>query len=735
MIKKIYYKNKWLPFNKAVFIALKLINSKDFDEAYIILNKILKLDKSNHLVIFYIGEIYFQKNKFNQSIIALEKAINIYNQNSDYFFSLAKAQKQIGDYNNAIINYDKCININPTYYMAYANKANILTFIDQPINAILNYDKAIQLNPNNPLYYNNKAIAQKNLKLYEDAISSCNYSIFLDSNFSLAYYNKALIYQEIYQFNNSISLYLKSLEIDPFLINSHINIAKIYIEMNSFHLAKDHYLKILLIDKNNLAALYGLGLISQKSLIWDLAFHYFKKCIDINLEYEYALGFFINAKLNLCHWDDLDYYLELAKLNIKNLTPFIALNLFNDLNIHYHINSNYHITHNYKKLISKKEKTDKIKLGFFCSEFCFHPISIWLIEQIENSNKDKFELYGFALQNRNKDSMYFRYLNAFDHFFQVENFSDQQIVNLSLSIGIDIAIDIMGHTDSSRPNIFDIRLAPIQVNHIGFPSTSGSKNIDYIISDYNLIPIKSQNFYTEKIAYLKLPYTYDRHREILNEVVSREHYGLPLNSFIFTCQNSINKISPEIFDLWMLILKESPNSVLWLQESNTFAKTNLLDRALKLGINNDRLFFTKRDIVSSEYEYKRISRYLNSYKLADLFLDTFPYNAGTTAFDALYSGLPILTKSGDTIVSRLAASALEAIEMSELITHSNDQYKALAISLSLNPNRIKDIKVKLNSNIKTSKIFDTVENCKEYDRIYQVMYNNNLNNLPCENIF
>jgi hypothetical protein len=363
-----------------------------------------------------------------------------------------------------------------------------------------------------------------------------------------------------------------------------------------------------------------------------------------------------------------------------------------------------------------------LRLGYFSADLFYHPVAIWLAEQVENHDKSKFELFAFSFRSSIKDPMRTRLEAAFDHFIEVDGKSDLEIAQLSRDLGIDIALDLSGHTLGSRPRIFAARAAPIQVNALGFPGSWGADYIDYLIADVHGVPESEQHFFKEKIAYVPCNYTYDRQRQISKEVLRRSQFSLPEDAFVFTCQNGSQKISPETFDVWMDILKAVPNSVLWLLQPSHTATENLKQEAKARGVDATRLVFTKREVVSIEEENARIARYLASYKLADLFLDTWPYNAGTTAIDALWVGLPVLTKSGEALVARMVTSALHAIEMPELITSNKKEYTRLAIELATDKKKLQVIREKLERNRLTTALFDPVTNTKHLETAYLLMY-------------
>jgi predicted O-linked N-acetylglucosamine transferase (SPINDLY family) len=342
----------------------------------------------------------------------------------------------------------------------------------------------------------------------------------------------------------------------------------------------------------------------------------------------------------------------------------------------------------------------------------------------ESHNKNNFELIAFSFGAEHKDKMRERVSSSFDQFIDVQNKSDKDVALLSRNIGIDIAIDLKGFTKDGRIGIFFHRAAPIQVNYLGYPGTAGAAYIDYIIADRTLIPENSQQHYSEKIVYLPNSYQVnDRKREIAEKIFSRESLGLPKTDFVFCCFNNNYKITPSTFSSWMRILKKVNGSVLWLLEDNTTAANNLRKEAHAKGVDSQRLIFATRMPPAD---------HLARHHAADLFLDTLPCNAHTTASDALWSGLPVLTCMGESFASRVAASLLNAIGLPELITNSQEQYEALAIELAFNPEKLGTIKQRLDKNRLTFPLFDTDLLTKHLEAAYTQMYERYHADLPPE---
>jgi len=305
--------------------------------------------------------------------------------------------------------------------------------------------------------------------------------------------------------------------------------------------------------------------------------------------------------------------------------------------------------------------------------------------------------------------------------------NDIEVVNLIKSENIDILINLNCFFGQQRNTVFSYKPAPIQVNYLGFPGSLGAEYMDYIIADKVVITSSSMNHYSEKIVFLPDSYqANDRNRYVSEKVFLREDLGLPQSGFIFCCFNNNYKITPKIFDGWMRILHSVENSVLWLLEDNLFAPVNLKKQAQSRGISPSRLVFAKR-IDTAEH--------LARQKVADLFLDTLPYNAHTTASDALWSGLPVLTCKGSSFAGRVAASLLLALDVRELITETQEEYEATAIDLAKNPYKLKFIKDKLIINKSTKPLFNTSRFRHHIESAYLQMYERFQNNLPLNHIY
>jgi predicted O-linked N-acetylglucosamine transferase (SPINDLY family) len=323
--------------------------------------------------------------------------------------------------------------------------------------------------------------------------------------------------------------------------------------------------------------------------------------------------------------------------------------------------------------------------------------------------------------------MNLRIKKGVDHFHEVRAMSYADTAMLARSVELDIAVDLGGFTRNCRPNIFAEGSAPIQVNYLGYPGTMGANYMDYLVADQTIIPEENQQYYSEKIVYMPNSYQVNMSNISASEPsLSRHELGLPETGFVFCCFNNNYKITPTTFAGWMRILKAVGDSVLWLLDNNNNTTKNLIKEAMKFGINEDRLVFAT---------FMPFEDHLNRIKQADLFIDTHPYNAHTTTSDALRMGLPVLTCIGNSFASRVAASLLNAVNLPELITTTQEHYESLAIELATNPEKLKIIKDKLVNNLPTAPLYDTKLFARHFESAYLSMYDRYQNGLDPDHIY
>jgi predicted O-linked N-acetylglucosamine transferase (SPINDLY family) len=610
--------------NEILNKGLTFHKAGNLEEARLIYEQLLKKDQNNFELINLLGVISLQQKKYDDAIIQISKAISINSNHQALYNNLGVAYKEMENYEDAIKNFKKAIEIKSNYAEAYNNLGIIFKKKNQYEEAYNNYKTAIKLNPNYAEAYNNLGLLYGDSKRYEESIINFSKAIELNNNYIDAYKNRANIY----------SLYKKQ----PLAIKDY------------------NKLKILEPEKENI----------YESLI------------------------FFN-KNQICEWKDykkilrkIENYLINNEIIIDYINPWKLLSWTDSLRviknnlIHYN-NKEYNIK-NYKKKIFSVSKKKKIRIGYYSPDFRRHAVSHLIANVFECHDKNNFETIGFHFCKYRDDDMTKRISKTFDKFFYVRDISDQDLISQSKNLEIDIAIDLAGHTEDNRINIFSKGIAPIQINFLGYPGSLGPY-MDYIVADKNLIPEKNKEFYFEKIIYMPDSFQpYDSKKNTAHNNYGREKFNLPKSGFVYCSFNSIYKINPAIFNCWMRILKKTKNTFLCLLESNDSCKENLIAEALKRGVSASRILFSP--LVDYEDIFQR-------YRFCDLFLDTFPYVAHTTASEALSCGLPLLTMRGENFQSRVSSSLLKNLNIPELITSNIEDYERLAIYLANNPEKLK----------------------------------------------
>ena len=603
-------------------------------------------------------------------------------------------------------------------------------------NAIDLINKAITINSHHHALYNNLGVVYKEIGNYELAIKNFKKAIEINSNYAEGHNNVAIVYQILKKYDEALNHYQISIKLNPNNSETYYNIGVLFFKKNNFKYAIKNFTTSIELNHNHLGALKNRAsayAFDNKYLLSNEDYNQLKLLEPKNKDIYETLIFFNNNKI--CQWINYNEDLKKIETNIVNnkinndyINPWKLLLYTDKINI---IKQN---TENYNKqfYINKIKKNtfsylnkEKIIIAYYSADFRRHAVSHLIANVLENHNKNKFEIFGFHFSPSKDDDMSIRIAETFDKFFDVRTWTDSQIIQKSRNLELDIAIDLMGHTFGNRINIFAERIAPVQVNYLGNPGSVG-RYVDYLIADNNLIQKKNEKFISEKIIYMPDCYQPHDSNKKINNSFDKKKFNLPEEKFIYCCLNGTYKIIPEIFECWINILKRTSNTVLCLLESNDLCKKNIINEVRKKNIDEDRIIFTP--VVDHEYIFQR-------YKLCDLFLDTFPYGAHTTANEALSSELPLLTIVGESFQSRVSFSLLNSLGMKELITYSLKDYEEMAVNLAKNPEQLKKIKDKLCFALKDTNTFKTKIYTENLEKAYIKIYNQFKKNLPPENIY
>lgn len=564
-------------------------------------------------------------------------------------------------------------------------------------------------------FFLGSAYLQKNF--FKQAIKYLNKCVDIDQKHYFAYNNIGIAHVKTKNIQRAKEFFNRSLDIQSDFRDAILNLINIYKDESNYIKLIKLYKKLSIINPDEKDINLQIGIIYNKIKDYKNSILSYQRELKIDSSKKYLKGEIINLKLKICNWDGIHEYLESAFNDISNnynsLTPFQLLNTSDDGDLMKLCAKNYFDKHifikNIKNIISTKNNK-KIKIGYFSADFYDHATLHLMFDVFRFHNKSRFEVYIFSYGRKIKDKWSEDIKNHCDKYLEIYNFSHDEIFDLSSDIKLDIAIDLKGYTEDARNKLFSQRLAPFQINFLGYPGTLGNPNIDYLIADKYVIPKRNHSKFTEKILYMPNCYQPNmQFKKISNIAYKREDFSLPDGKFIFCCFNNNYKYNPLIFNAWMNILRKSDNSVLWLYVTNNLASENILIEAEKKGISRDRIFFANN--LKSKNHLRRL-------QLGNLFLDTYPYNAHTSASDALRMQVPLVTLSGKTFASRVAGSILNQLNLSELIATHIEEYEDLAIELCNNKSKYIDIKKKISKNIKTTSLFNSESYTKDLEKIY-----------------
>ncbi len=552
----------------------------------------------------------------------------------------------LGRHAEAAIFFEHIYLANPTNISNLFNLATSLAACGRDLDAINYYQEVAKVSPHNIDAWINLGKSEAKLNRLERAQASFSNALLIDSGH----------------------------------IGALLNMGAVLKDMGNVTESLKYFDRVLSLSKDFPDALYNKAILLKNLQLYSDSIEYFEHALTLKPNINFGLGELLHLKMKICDWNQFSINLNrcLQEIDNASIAPFPLLALVDSPELHQisakiYLQKTIPVVMNQPQLWQQARKA-KIKIGYFSCDFYNHATAYLMADFFELYNQSLFEIIAFSYGPQTNDEMHQRLKRSFDQFINVAHLDDHQIANLSKEHGIDIAVDLKGFTQGSRLGIFAQRAAPIQVSYLGYPGTLSAEFMDYIIADHTLICDDNQPFFTEKIIYLPNSYQVnDRQCLISTKSYSRGDFGLPADQFIFCCFNNNYKILPAMFDEWMNLLQAVNHSVLWLFKDNDLAQQNLIQEAQQRGITAQRLIFAER---------MDHSEHLARLRLADLFLDTFPYNAHTTASDALSVGLPVLTLVGRSFASRVGASLLSALDLTELIASSTEQYRSLAIQPS-----------------------------------------------------
>ena len=640
------------------------------------------------------GVLYELQGAAYTGLSQLEPALEIFKQailfnpnSASAHNNLGNVLRQTGAFDEAIVSYSRATTLQPDFAMAHNNLGIAYWYNGNPQAACKSYATAIELQPDYADAHNNLGYALGERGDSAAAAASYRTAIKHAPNFSEAHNNLGNTLQELGALEDAITSFQKALELAPDVAVIHNNMGNAMQEKG---------------DRPKAVASYS-------------------RATELDPGYQIARSQKLHQLSHICDWEKIaiDHpLLPALGTSDQEVDPFNMLAL-EDAPERHRARSEVYTRNRYPQRQPPLDRPPsaapkRLRIGYFSADFQNHPGMYLMAGMLAAHDRDKFEIYAYSYGPDSDDEMRHRVIAAVDVFKEVREMTDPELAMLARHDKIDIAIHRNGHTQNSRTGAFAYRAAPVQINYLGYPGTLGADFIDYIVADKRIIPAGSETYFSEKIIHL--PHTYqptDNKRPVSDKPVTRGDMGLPETGFVFCCFNNNYKISAVEFDIWMRLLAQVEDSVLWLLKSNSWAEESLRQAAITRGITQDRLVFARK---TSQPEH------LARQRLADLFLDTFNYNAHTTASDALWMGLPVITKMGRGFAARVAGSLLTAMEMPELITKTEQAYEQLALDLAQNPTRLAELRQKIIAKQTTAPLFDTELYTRHLEAGYQQAY-------------
>lgn len=701
--------------------ALQHHQKGDFAQAEAFYRQILQHDPTHVNALHFSGVLAYQMGQNQAAIELMRKAISIHPTEYSIYCNLGLALHTQGQLDEAVNSYRHALALQPNFVEARSNLGNALLAQNKMIEAIASYRYALILNPDNDVLTQQLDYL---LKLNPDIASKQteNSAEFLQAKM---HYDFGVLCHSQWKLAQAAESYKKALGIKLDYIEAYLNLGLVFKDQCKMDDAIQCFQFVLSLKPDYAPAYYNLGIVFFLLGNLSEASESYQKALGLQSVYPEATNMLFHTQLRCCDWSTYAVGSEKILNSIlagkQGYRPFLFLAISQSPSVQQQCAYTY-ATHKYqlvKKAVIHKQRYshEKIRIAYVSDDFREHAVSYLMAGLFEQHDKERFEIIAISLNTEDSSSTGLRVKNAFKQFIDVSELGNDEVAALMQDMEIDIAVDLTGFTSYNRTGIFTYRPAPVQVNYLGYPATMGAEYIDYIIADKYLIPPEQQGYYTEKVVYLPDCFqANDDKKRISEKQPSRLEMGLPETGFVFCSFNNSYKITPVFFALWMRLLKAVPESVLWLIADNAMVQQNLRNEAVKAEIDPERLIFASRLAYSD---------YLARFTLADLFLDTLPFNAGTTASDALWAGVPVITCSGEAFASRMAGSLLTAIGLPELITRDLKEYEALALKLATTATLCAEIRSKLAQNRTIYPLFNTDRFRRHIEAAYIKMWEKN----------
>ena len=659
--------------------------------------------------------------RHHEAVASLKRALTLSPDHVGALVTHGDVLRALDRHAEALANYDRALAAAPTELSALAGRAAALVALKRREDAVATLDRVLALDPTDADSLSNRGFLLQSLNRHAEALASLDRALQLQPRHVEALINRGVLLSELGRHAEAVASYDRALASAPANVRAHCNRSKTLFYLDRYSGALVSAERALAIDPAHVESLYTRGTVLDRLRRYDEAIAAFERVLEIAPEQPHALAQLASNALAICAWD------KCADVTSRLYSAIAAGTAIAGPQVLLQLSASPDVTLSAARGYVEREVpsgpgldfgppavvSDRIRVAYLSSDFRMHPVAHLTAGLFERHDRSRFEIIGISFGRDDKSELRTRIAASFDQFHDVDAASDRDVAALIRRLAVDIVVDLNGYTGGARTGILRYRAAPVQVSYLGYAGTMGADFIDYIIADKVVLPFDQQPFYAEKIVHLPDCYQVnDRTRAIAASTPSRSDVGLPPDAFVFCCFNSSYKIGPRVFDIWMRLINAVPGSVLWLLGDNVLARDNLRREAAARGVDPARLIFAGRCGNAA---------HLARHRLADLFLDTPGCNAGTTASDALWVGLPVLTCIGSTLMGRVAASLLHAVGLPDMVTTTLEDYEALALKLARDPALLAGIRQRLEQNRLTYPLFDTDRFARHMERAYETM--------------
>lgn len=709
-------------------LGVCLSQLREHDEAVRCLERAAALRQSHAVTLSNLGGALREAGRLTEALARYDEAIAHQSGLVDAWLNRGHVLHDLGHYTEALESYGKAQTLNPEAARqmpvdAVHNQGVALLGTGRLLEALTVFDRVIERVPDLAVAWYNRGHVLEKLHRLEEARNSYQHSLHLKPDQAEWHNSLGFVLLALRRIEEALAAYTRALELKPAFPIAWNNHGHALQELGRMSEALTSYERATKLDPT-----YGLAYNNQAAVLddlhrYDVAAERFRMAYETDPTLRWTWGHRVTCQQAMCDWrerreDEAALQRHLTQGH-RMCTPFPVLSMLDSaahqrMAAQIYANETAPLRGDLGPAVAKSPAGRRLRVAYYSADFHDHATMRLMAELFERHDRIHFEWFAFSFGPDRQDAMRRRAQTAFEQFLDVRRLSDLEIAQLSRELGIDVAIDLKGFTMDSRPGIFAYRCAPVQVSYLGYPGTLGAPWMDYLLADQMLIPEESRRHYSEQVVYLPRSYQCnDRFREISPQVFSRVELGLPEQAFVYCCFNNNYKISPQAFVAWMQILKAVPNSVLWLLQDNEWAADNLRREAKAHGVQSQRLVFAPR---------MPQAQHLARQRAADLFLDTWPCNAHTTASDALWVGLPVLTLVGDSFAARVGASLLNAVGLPELVTERQEDYEQLAIALGRKPGNLGYLRQRLISSVAEAPLFDNASLARALEGAYEHMY-------------